>query len=58
MLVLSVDLQSLMIASIPNIIGWLAISFAQVSDHFYFDIYATIWFTSFFHCLITGLWPL
>lgn len=26
----SVDLQSLMIAAIPNIIGWLAISFAKV----------------------------
>jgi len=26
-----VFLQSLMIASIPNIIGWLAISFAKVS---------------------------
>jgi hypothetical protein len=25
-------LQSLMIASIPNIIGWLAISFAKVSN--------------------------
>jgi hypothetical protein len=26
-------LQSLMIAAIPNIIGWLAISFAKVRQH-------------------------
>ena len=27
-----INMQSLMIASIPNIIGWLTISFAKVSD--------------------------
>lgn len=31
---ISLLVQSLMIASIPNIIGWLAISFAKVSGFF------------------------
>ena len=30
----NVQLQSLMIAAIPNVAGWLAISFAKVSDHY------------------------
>ena len=32
MLLCFAELQSLMIAAIPNIIGWLAISFAKVSE--------------------------
>lgn len=40
------NLQSLMIASIPNIIGWLFISFAKVSlDHFnFFSIYLSSYY--------------
>lgn len=48
-------LQSLMIASIPNIIGWLAISFAKVGDWFCSWIfYFTPEFSILMGCSVNG----
>ena len=47
--VLFFELQSLMIAAIPNILGWLAISFAKVSNYWNFML-SVICFPQAFHC--------
>lgn len=43
------EFQSLMIAAIPNIIGWLAISFAQVSFSLY--LLDTLWNEWWYKCV-------
>lgn len=52
---MNVEKQSLMIASVPNIIGWLSISFARVSYSLisFFEINLTNLYTySFIHTCI------